>query len=130
MKRYLAAVGVGTLFFGAVLGSASALGIDDAGVAQYGESFNLTCDNDGVTVDGYFPDTDAGAPSVSNGVVVSGISDACDGKTLVASVADADGNALARGAATIDGTTMTISYNIDGDQVPYSQIGGVRLTIG
>lgn len=130
MKRYFAAFGVGTLVFGAVLGSAAALDINDPGVAQYGESFDLACDTDGVTVDGYWPDTDAGQESRSNGVVVSGISEDCIGKTLVASVTDADGAGLARGAKAINGSSVTVAYNINGDQVPYSQIEGVRLTIG
>ncbi len=47
---------------------------------------------------GYFPDTDAGADSVSNGVVV---------------------------------TDIDVECNIDGPaQVPFAEIGGIRLTIG
>lgn len=132
MKRYLAAAGVGTLVFGAVIGSASALDITDPGVAQYGEAFDLTCDTDGVNVEGYFPDTEAGAESVSNGVVISGISEECAGKTLVVGLTHENGDALARGFKVIgDSGTETVKYNLNGPaQVPFSQIGGIRLTIG
>jgi hypothetical protein len=131
MKRYLVAAGVGTLVFGGVLGSASALQINDPGVAQYGESFDLTCDDTGVSVTGYRVDSDAGRDSQSNGVQVSGISTQCEGKTLVAAVTDGSGNGLARGAVEITGNTVNVPYNIDGGpQVPLLDIGGVRLTIG
>ncbi|MDZ7673789.1 MAG: hypothetical protein U5K30_01770 [Acidimicrobiales bacterium] len=133
MKRYLIALGVGAMVFAGALGSAAALGINDSGVAQYGDDFDVTCDDDGVEVLGYFLDTDAGAPSQSNGVVVDDVSSDCEGKTIVAGVTDANGDALARGAATIPsgGGSVNISYNIDGGpQVPVEDIGGVRLTIG
>lgn len=133
MKRYLIALGVGAMVFAGALGSAAALDINDSGVAQYGDDFDVTCDDDGVTVEGYYLDTDAGAPSVSNGVVVSGVSGDCEGKDLVAGVTDTNGDALARGYVTVPagGGTVNISYNIDGGpQVPVSDIGGVRLTIG
>ncbi|HEX2176504.1 MAG TPA: hypothetical protein VHG70_11395 [Nocardioidaceae bacterium] len=130
MKRYLVAAGVGTLVFGGVLGSASALDINDPGVAQYGQAMDLVCDENGVNIDGYFLDTDADEPSLSNGVVISNIAAACDGKTIVASVFDNAGDGLARGFVTLDDSgTATVKYN-GGTQVPVSQIKGVRLTIG
>ena len=130
MKRYLAAAGVGTLVFGAVLGSASALEVTDPGVAQYGESFDLTCDDNGVQVAGYSVESDASADSFSTGVVVDGISPLCNGKTLVASVTDQDGNGLARGAVTITDTRVRVPYNLNGGPVDLADIDGLRLTIG
>jgi hypothetical protein len=133
MKRYLAAVGVGGVVFAAALGSAAALNINDPGVAQYGQSFGLACDSDGVTVLGYMTDSDAGAPSVSNGVKVTGIDSDCAGRTLVAGATKGDGSALARGYVVIPagGGTVVVPWNIDGGpQVPYSQLGGIRLTLG
>jgi hypothetical protein len=130
MKRYLVAAGVGTLVFGGVLGSASALDITDPGVAQYGESFNLTCDDNGVQVAGYSVESDASAPSFSTGVVVDGISPLCNGKTIVASVTDQTGAGLARGAVTITDTRMRVPYNLNAGPVDLADIDGVRLTLG
>ncbi len=132
MKRYLLAFGIGAMVFAGVLGSAAALNINDPGVAQYGESFDLACDEDGVTIEGYFPDTDAGIDSVSNGVVVSGIDAECFGKTLVAGATDASGNGLSRGFVEIDADTEIVRWgSVDGpDTVLYADLGGIRLTIG
>jgi hypothetical protein len=130
MKRYLVAAGVGTLVFGGVLGSASALDITDPGVAQYGQSMDLQCDENGVTIAGYSVESDASAPSFSTGVVVEGISPLCNGKTLVASVTDQAGNGLARGAVTIDSTRERVPYNLNGGPVDLADLDGVRLTIG
>lgn len=124
------------MVFGAVLGSAAALDITNGGVAQYGQDFDLSCDENGVTVEGYMLDTDADGESLSSGVKVVGISNNCIGRTLVAGVSKSSGAALARGAATIVDTgagenELVIPYNIDGGPtVPVADIGGVRLTIG
>jgi hypothetical protein len=130
MKRYLVAAGVGTLVFGGVLGSASALDITDPGVAQYGESFDLACDENGVSVAGYSVESDGSADSFSTGVVVDSVSPLCNGKTLVASVTDGNGDMLARGAVTISDTRVRVPYNLNAGPVDLAAIEGVRLTIG
>ncbi len=124
MKRYVIAALAAGAVMTAVLGSAATLGINDAGVAQYGEATDLSCDATGVTIDGYFVDSEP--PSVSNGVVVSEIDGDCTGKTLVASVTDDAGNVLGRGATEINGTSATPTF----PSVEIEDIEGVQLTIG
>ncbi len=124
MKRYLVACGVGTMVFGAVLGSAAALEFDQ-GAAQFGSSNQLACDTDGVTILGYNLETDG--VSTSSGVKVTDISEACDGQTLVATVADGSNTQL-RKAFKVMGNSGTETLNWA--PVPVSQLETVRLTIG
>jgi hypothetical protein len=128
MKRYLIAGGVGSMVFAAALGSAAALDINDPGVVQYGESMDLTCDADGVYVEGYTSDTEmTNGPAISDRVRVSGIDGACFGKTIVAVITNENGVKLARGTAEI--TTSRQFVNFD-KPVNAGDIDGVRLLIG
>lgn len=133
MKRYLGAFGAAALVFAAVLGSAAALDVGDAGVVQYGKSMDVSCDEDGVTVEGYFLETngsgDAPAQSTSRGVVISDVSTNCQGKTMVASALGGGGGILATGSSEISRNTVRITYD-DGDLIPAKNIEGVQLTIG
>lgn len=129
MKRYLVAGAVGTMVFGAALGSAAALNINDPGVVQYGQSFDLRCDTDGVTIDGYTADTESmdSGPLTSTRMQISGIDPACEGQWLVAVLADSSGNKIAKKAIQLTAAdTQSVTY----PAVPASQIAGVRLLIG
>lgn len=132
MKRYLAAFGIAGVVFAAVLGSAAALNIGDAGTVQFGQKMGVSCDRDGVTVDGYSLETNQDPVSTSYGVVVSGIDDTCAGKTIVARALDRDKNPIpgAYGTAVIgDSGTEPVHY-ANGAHVPARDIYGVQLTIG
>ena len=126
MKRYLVAGAVGTMVFGAALGSASALQITDPGVAQYGSSYDLACDEDGVFVEGYKTEVDFG-DTTSHGIVINGISDECSGKTMVAEVTDANGNQLRKGSVVL---TNSGKASISWAGIPFANFEGVQLTIG
>lgn len=134
MKRYLIAGGVGSMVFAAALGSAAALGINDAGVAQYGESTDLSCDSNGVNIAGYTsePGMDQG-PAKSYDVTVTGVSPACLGKTLVAAVTDGSGNTIGHGYSQINGSTVRVEWESkwgDNGKINAGDIEGVRLLIG
>lgn len=130
MKRYLVAAGVGTMVFGAALGSAAALNVNGNPVAQYGEDMNLVCDVNGVTVDGFFVESDG--VSKSHGIVLSDISTDCNGKTVVATITGDMGQQLAKGFVVVDSTQETFNWaGAAGTAgVPISSIYGVRLTLG
>jgi hypothetical protein len=123
MKRYLIAGAVGTMVFGAALGSAAALNIKGNPVAQYGDS-GVTCDTNGITVEGFRVDSEP--PSSSTGIVLSDIAPACNGKTIVATITDDEGTMLRRAYGPVDGQTKTLLWN----KIELSEIEGVQLTLG
>lgn len=134
MKRYLAAFGAAALVFAAVYGAAAALDINDPGVAQSGQAGDLQCDTNGVTVDGYFLETNQLPRSRSFGVVVSGINEDCEGRTLVARTFDGNGDQLGRGVLSI-GSSGTERVRYAPEQggtngVLVEAIDSVELTIG
>jgi hypothetical protein len=126
MKRYLIAGGVGVMVFGAALGSAAALDINDPGVAQFGESYDLVCDENGVSVEGYKTEVDFG-DTTSHGAVITGISPSCAGKWMVVEVTDASGNQLRKGAVQMDTSTEA---EVSWAGVPFANIQGVQITMG
>lgn len=128
VKRYLVAFGAAGLVFAGVYGSAAALGINDAGNAQAGQAADLSCDDDGVTIDGYFIEQGTGAEPESFGVVVSGIHEDCDGLFLTARTLDGAGAVLGNGIVQIDGPTARAVYS-SGEGVPVSRIETVSLAI-
>lgn len=91
VKRYLAAFGAAALVFAGVYGAAASLDIG-GGNAQAGVE-GLTCDSDGVFIEGLFIEQGTGVGPESYGVVVSGISDSCAGYFLTGR-ALGDGDAL------------------------------------
>lgn len=126
MKRYLMAAGVGAVVFAGALGSAAALDINDPGVAQFGESYNLACDENGVSVRGYKTEVDFGV-TTSHGAIIEGISPLCAGKTMVVEVTDDQGNQLRKGAAVLtNSTTASISWS----GIAFTDLEGVQITIG
>lgn len=130
-KRYLAAFGAAGLVFAGVFGAAAALDINNPGVAQSGTASDLSCDENGVRVVGYFLDTNGYDTARSFGVVVAGISTACNGKTLVARTLDADGDQLGFGAAVIAGPEQRVGYSrMPAGGVEVSEIESVQLTVG
>lgn len=130
-KRYLAAFGAAGLVFAGVFGAAAALDINDPGVAQSGEASDLSCDENGVRVVGYSLDTNGYSSARSFGVVVGGISTACNGKTLVVRTLDAGGDQLGFGAAMIAGPEQGVRYsNMPAGGVEVGEIEKVQLTIG
>lgn len=128
MKRYLIAGAVGTMVFGAALGSAAALDITGNPTVQYGEDMSLECDPDGVLVEGFTPDTEmTSGPQTSDRVRVSGINSDCYGKALVAVVTDENGNRISRGVVfPISQASHWVTY----PTVDAADIDGLRLLIG
>ncbi|MPZ64092.1 MAG: hypothetical protein GEU83_00715 [Pseudonocardiaceae bacterium] len=130
-KRYLAAFGAAGLVFAGVFGAAAALDVNNAGVAQSGESDQLSCDENGVRVVGYNLDTNGYRTARSFGVTVDGIANACDGKTLVVRTLDDGGNQLGFGFAEITDNRQSVRYSdAPRNGVPVEDIERVQLTIG
>ena len=125
MKRYLIATGVGAMVFAGALGSAAALNVNGNPVAQYGEDMNLVCDPNGITVDGFFVDSDG--VSTSSGVGLSDIHDDCDGKTIVATVTNEAGDQIGKGFKEASGSTLTITW---GEEIDMADLYGLAVTIG
>lgn len=127
-KRYLVAFGAAALVFGGVYGAAASL-IVEGGNAQAGQAMDLSCDDDGVKVAGYFIEqNESGIEPQSFGVVVEGVSTACQDLFMTARTLDGSGTVLGNGVAQITGDTVTVRYdNTSG--VPVSQIEQVSLAI-
>lgn len=79
-KRYLAAFGAAGLVFAGVFGAAAALDVN-TGNAQAGNT-DLSCDNDGVDIEGLNIEQGTGTGPESLGVLVSGIDENCEGYFL------------------------------------------------
>ncbi len=91
-KRYLAAFGAAGLVFAGVFGAAAALDVN-TGNAQAG-STDLSCDSDGVDIEGLNIEQGTGTGPESFGVLVSGIDETCEGYFLT-------GRALGEGDALL-----------------------------
>lgn len=128
-QRYLVAFGAAGLVFAGVYGAAASLNVD-GGNAQAGQNQeSLSCDQDGVVVEGYSIEQNLGGiEPLSLGVVVSGISADCEDLFLTARTFDADGNVLGNGVVQIDDTEVTANYT-SGQGVEVSKIESVTLAI-
>lgn len=130
-KRYFAAFGAAGLVFAGVFGAAAALDVNP-GVAQSGQSSELSCDENGVRVVGYYieqnEDTNGVEPT-SYGVVVDQIDGSCTGKFMSARVLDADGNVIGHGVQEIPGNKVTVQWDSNYVPVPVSEIEKVSLAI-
>ncbi|MQA62327.1 MAG: hypothetical protein GEU86_12690 [Actinophytocola sp.] len=131
-KRYAAAFGAAGLVFAGVFGAAAALDVD-GGNAQSGQSSDLSCDTDGVGVEGYMIEQDDNGPEpLSFGVKVTDVDTACDGLWVSARTLDSNGDVLGRGVAQINGNVVSVHYlsGHGGDNgVPVSAIETVSLAI-
>lgn len=129
-KRYLAAFGAAGLVFAGVFGAAAALDVNP-GTAQSGQDGNLSCDENGVRVVGYYieqnEDTNGIEPT-SLGVVVDRIHPSCNGKFMSARVLS-DGEVVGHGVQRITGNKVTVQWDSNYDPVPVSQIDRVSLAI-
>jgi len=105
MRRSLYALLVAGLVFALAYGAAASLSVD-GGVLQAGSDDTLQCDTDGVDVSYTVGWTDNDGFKVTN-VTVSGISNACEGKTLAVQLTSG-GSGVSAESTTITGTSVTI----------------------
>ena len=121
------AFGAAGLVFAGVYGAAAALEVD-GGNAQAGQAADLSCDDNGVQVDGYLIEQGTGAEPLSFGIVVSGIDEACTGLFMTGRTLDGAGAILGDGVVEITGPTARLTYS-PSTGVPVSQIQSVTLAI-
>ncbi len=101
MRRLFAFLALGALTALAI-GSAAALGVN-GGTIQAGEDLDLTCDPDGVQVDGWGLESNTG---LVNRVRIVGISDACQGNALFVKVTS-NGSIIGSGSVDPLGSANT-----------------------
>ncbi|MCA1670949.1 MAG: hypothetical protein LC799_01650 [Actinobacteria bacterium] len=119
-KRYLAAFGAAGLVFAGVFGAAAALDIT-SGNAQAGVD-SLSCDSDGVKIDGLKIEQGTGLGPESLGVKVSGISADCAGYFLT-------GRALGKGDTLIT-LTNAVAIPATGGTVHLNWVSSPQLVQG
>lgn len=108
MKRYLGALLAAGMVFALVLGSAAALDVNNTAPLQVGFAEDLTCDDE-VDIQVGFGEHQAGPTDLedtqgtrgSYRIIVSDISNECDGAWVTAIALDDDGNELAFGQQQI-----------------------------
>lgn len=98
MKRPFVSLALVMALAVAAFGAAAALNVD-GGVIQAGADDDLTCDTDGVRVDGWGLETDTGKVS---SVRIHDIDPDCSGADLFVNITQ-NGNKIAGGSATIPG---------------------------
>jgi len=124
MKRLMVALLVGGMVFGTVFAVAASLNVS-GGVTQAGSVASLTCDADGVTVEGYGVELD---DLSGHFLKVSGIDAACEGYELAAQIQLTGGGKFnIVKVIPAGGGTLSISFP---SPVPLADIVGVNLVIG
>ena len=127
MKRIIVALVVGGVVFGTVFAVAASLNVS-GGVTQAGSVASLTCDPDGVTVDGYGVELD---DLTGHFLKVSGIHADCAGYELGAQIQLTGGGKFnIVGTIPAGGGTMQIPFPAAVLPVPLADIIGVNLVIG
>lgn len=107
-KRILLALLVSVVIFGAFYASAANLGVD-GGVVQAGLDGTLTCDPNGVTVDGWGYEADEMNVYY---VRIGDIDAACVGEELTVGVYDSNGDIITNTSpAAITGASQTFHFD-------------------
>ncbi len=131
MGRVFFVLAVLALVFAVAYGAAASLSVD-GGVVQSGSDTTLTCDPDGVTVS-YTVSWDNTAKKFQvTGVTVSGIADACDGKTIAVQLTKSDGTAASGTSyktTTIPNDTTQTSVTLTGFTSPADEVTDVHVAI-
>ncbi len=110
----IAGVLAGLVVFGAVFASAASLGGITSGNVGADNAAVASCDTDGVTT-AYTTSWDTTDDRYEiTSVTVTGIANACDGKTLSVSLLDASSNQIGSGSVTIptDGLATQASVSL------------------
>ena len=113
-RRTIAGVVAGVTVFGAVFASAASLGGITSGQVGADDAAVTSCDTDGVTTS-YATSWDAGDDRYEvTSVTVSGIANACDGRTLSVSLLDAvsNGNQIGSGSVTVPSDALATQATV------------------
>jgi hypothetical protein len=114
-RRTIAAVVAGFTVFGAVFASAASLGGITSGNVSADNATVASCDTDGVTT-AYTTSWDGTDDRYEvTSVSVTGIANACDGRTLSITLTDSSNNQLGVGSVAVPtdalGTSATVSLS-------------------
>jgi hypothetical protein len=112
MKRFFVALLVGGMVFAGVFALAASLNVD-GGTIQAGSDVDLTCDGDGVNVDGWGLETDDGKVSF---VRIHNIDPDCSGDDIFVNITKY-GTKIAGGSATIPNNGDAGDNDPDANQV-------------
>ena len=111
-RRTIAAVVAGFTVFGAVFASAASLGGITSGNVSADNAAVASCDTDGVTT-AYTTSWDGTDDRYEvTSVTVSGIANACDGRTLSLSLTDASNNQIGTGSVAIPSDVLVTSVSV------------------
>jgi hypothetical protein len=111
-KRTIAGVLGGLAVFGAVFAMAASLGGVTSGNVGADNTAVASCDTDGVTT-AYTTSWDGTDDRYEvTGVTVTGIANACDGKTVSVSLTDSSSNQIGSGSATIPTDAIATSASV------------------
>ena len=111
-RRTIAGVVAGVTVFGAVFASAASLGGITSGNVSADNAVVASCDTDGVTT-AYTTSWDGTDDRYEvTSVTVSGIANACDGRTLNLSLTDASNNQIGTGSVAIPSDVLVTSVSV------------------
>ena len=111
-RRTIAGVLAGLMVFGAVFASAASLGGITSGNVGADNAAVASCDTDGVTT-AYTTGWDATDDRYEiTSVTVSGIANACDGRTLSVSLLDSSSNQIGTGSVTIPSDDLVTQASV------------------
>jgi hypothetical protein len=124
-RRTIAGIVAGLTVFGAVFASAASLGGITSGNVGADNAAVTSCDTDGVTT-AYATSWDATDDRYEvTSVTVTGIANACDGKTLSVSLTDVSSNQIGSGTVTVP--TDALGFQAS---VTLSPAASAQLTVG
>jgi hypothetical protein len=124
-RRTIAGIVAGLTVFGAVFASAASLGGITSGNVGADDATVASCDTDGVTT-AYATAWDGTDDRYEvTSVTVTGIANACDGKTLSVSLTDASSNQIGSGTVTVPTDALAFQAS-----VTLSPAASAELTTG
>jgi hypothetical protein len=124
-RRTIAGIVAGLTVFGAVFASAASLGGITSGNVGADNAAVTSCDTDGVTT-AYTTAWDGTDDRYEvTSVTVSGIANACDGKTLSVSLTDVSSNQIGSGTVTVPTDALAFTAS-----VTLSPAASAELTTG
>ena len=125
MRRLIIALVAGSVV-AAVAVSAAVLDVN-GGVIQYGEDTTLTCDTDGVYVDGWGLEMDT--PASVTYVRIKGVSSACNGADMFVQVLNNGGEKITQGSFKDLLGDEDTPYKVTFPATPPQNIGGIKVAI-
>lgn len=126
MKRILLALLFGTLAYAIAFASAASVGTVSDGGLGAGNAAVAACDSDGLNT-AYTTAYTTNVGYTVSSVNVTGITAACNGKTIQVTVAKNDGTVPASGSGTVSAGAASIAVS---PATPASGVGQIFVEIG